>query len=90
MRKKLSESEKLLNTLSKLKLKQYGIKKFKKYMIDENDKSWKRPKKDTEVYGFYVAVYSKWRSRIICRTFYISQRWYNKEKIVKFFEVICV
>lgn len=87
MAKKLTESEKLLNILSKLKLKQYGINKFKKYMISDDDPSWKRPKKDTEVYGFYVVVYEKWRSRIICRTFYISQRWYNNKKITKLFEV---
>ena len=87
MANKLSESDKLLNRLSKLKLKQYKATDFKEYMISDDDPSWKRPKKDTEVYGFYVAVYEKWKNRIICRTFYISQRWLHKEKVTDIFEV---
>lgn len=87
MANKLSESDKLLNRLSKLKLKQYKATDFKEYMISDDDPSWKRPKKDTEVYGFYVAIYEKLKNRIICRTFYISQRWLHKEKVTDIFEV---
>lgn len=45
MANKLSESDKLLNRLSKLKLKQYKATDFKEYMISDDDPSWKRPKK---------------------------------------------
>lgn len=87
MTKKLSNSEKLLDKLATLKLKQYNVSKFKRWMISDDDPSWKRPKLDTQVNSFYVAIYEPWRDRIICRTFYITQMWYQKQKETRMFEV---
>ena len=87
MTKKTSNSEKLLDKLAALKLKQYSVSKFKRWMISDDDPSWKRPKMDTQVNSFYAAVYEPWRNRIICRTFYITQMWYKKQKEIRIFEV---
>lgn len=87
MTKKISDSEKLLDKLATLKLKQYNISKFKRWMISDGNPSWKRPKMDTQVNSFYAAVYEPWRNRIICRTFYVTQMWYNKQKETRIFEV---
>lgn len=85
--KKVNEQDKLLNILSRLKLKQYGVGRFKKFMISDDDPLWKRPKKDSEVNSFYVNVYELWRENLICRTFYITQMWFNKNKETRIFEV---
>uniref|UniRef100_UPI00359C1A52 PcfJ domain-containing protein n=1 Tax=Thomasclavelia spiroformis TaxID=29348 RepID=UPI00359C1A52 len=87
MTKIVSNSEKLLDKLATLKLKQYNISKFKRWMISDGNPSWKRPKMDTQVNSFYAAVYEPWRNRIICRTFYVTQMWYNKQKETRIFEV---
>ena len=87
MMNKMSDSEKLLDKLATLKLKQYSISKFKRWMISDDNPSWKRPKIDTQVNSFYAAVYELWRNRIICRTFYVTQMWYKKQKETRIFEV---
>lgn len=87
MTKKVSNSEKLLDKLATLKLKQYNMSKFKRWMISDDNPSWKRPKMDTQVNSFYAAIYELWRNRIICRTFYVTQMWYKKQKETRIFEV---
>lgn len=73
--------------LGTLKLRQYPVSKFKRWMISDDDSLWKRPKNDTVVNDFYVAIFEIWRSNLICRTFYICQCWLNKEKTTQIFEV---
>lgn len=85
--KKVNEQDKLLDILSRLKLKQYNIGKFKKILISDDDPMWKRPKKNSEVNSFYVNCYELWRNNLICRTFYITQMWFNKSKETRIFEV---
>ena len=71
-----------------MKLKQYKATDFKEYMISDDDQSWKRPKKDTEVYGFYVAVYEKWKkSNHMPYLLYFAKYGYIKEKVTDIFEV---
>ncbi len=82
------QNQNLLNSLSKLKLKQYPMKTFKPYLVSWNDeKIWKRPKKDTVVSSCYVVIYEVWRHRLLARSFYIEQKWENKQKVFKQFEI---
>lgn len=88
MTKKTRSKEELLFKLGTLKLKQYPVSKFKRWMVDEDDKSiWKNRKIDTVVNAFYVAVFETWRNNLICRTFYVCQMWWQKEKETRVFEV---
>ena len=73
--------EKLLNELKTAELEAPCVEDFEQYLVDIDDKSvWKYRKQDSIVNEFYAKKYEVWNDRLILRTFYVVQKWFNKEK----------
>lgn len=88
MTKKIQSNKELLEKLKHARLKTYTANDFKRYMVGEDEYDWwKRPKKDSVVYSFFVKVYCVRYRRLLERTFYIEQKWENKQKTSKLWEV---